>query len=173
MKRTLSIAFSIVTLAFLALATQARIVQGSALGQRSAHAANDAMGPVMMVSQHAWQGYYDSHKDIYLSTDISSKAQAAMMHINYSAAIGTIHTTPEIYLVKGQMAANQIAVFGSQPGESNYSPLWHEVDVTWKAGAKPVLLTSDNQILALAKKGKLTTKTTMVILNCPIVKVGK
>jgi hypothetical protein len=63
-------------------------------------------------------------------------------------------------------------VFGSQPGEVTYSPLWLETHVTWKSGASPVILTSDNQILALAKKGKLTVKKTNVVLNCPIVKVG-
>jgi hypothetical protein len=41
--------------------------------------------------------------------------------------------------------------------------------VTWKAGVKPVLLVKDDQITALAGKGKLTMKMTHVILNCPIV----
>ena len=133
------------------------------------------MGPVRMISQMSWQGYYDSHKDTYLSTDISSKSMAASMHINYSP--GLTHAVPgstaPMYFIQGRTAANQIAVFGSQPGEVNYSPLWQEVIVRWKASAHPVLLTSDNQILALQKKGKLTLSQNHVILNCPIVKVGK
>jgi hypothetical protein len=43
----------------------------------------------------------------------------------------------------------------------------------WKAGAKPVLITSDTQIDQIEKTGKLTESDPGVVLNCPIVKVGK
>lgn len=133
------------------------------------------MGPVFATSQPAWQGYYDGHKDTYLSTDISTRAMATAMHSNF--APGLKHAAPSsvdpMYLVPGRAAPHQLAVFGSEPGESDYSPLWREINVTWKQGAKPVLLTSDNQIFALQKKGKLTLQHTSVIMNCPIVKVGK
>jgi hypothetical protein len=42
--------------------------------------------------------------------------------------------------------------------------------VKWKAGATATLLTSDNAILALQKKGKLTVTDSHIILNCPWVK---
>ncbi len=64
------------------------------------------------------------------------------------------------------------AVFGSQPGEGNYSPLWDETILTWKAGSKPVLITSDNQINKLEKTSGLTERPGSVVLNCPIIKVG-
>ena len=47
-------------------------------------------------------------------------------------------------------------VLGSEPGETDYSPLWQTVIVQWKPGVTPQLLTSDNMILDLAKKGELT-----------------
>jgi hypothetical protein len=130
------------------------------------------MGPSSTVSQPAFHGYYDGHKVTYLSTDVSSKAMAAAMHINYSASIGKVKKLPEIYLVLGRAAPGQIAVFGSQPGEANYSPLWDETDLTWKAGAKPVLIKSDTQINQLEKKGVLTEKDGGAVLNCPIIKIG-
>jgi hypothetical protein len=132
------------------------------------------MGTVTTVRQPAWLGYYDGHKDTYLNTDVSSKAQATAMHVNYAPGLASvpISHTPAIYLVSGRAVASQIAVFGSEPGESDYSPVWHEVSVTWKAGVTPVLLTSDNQLLSLATKGKLTVRQTHVLLNCPIIKVG-
>src|SRR5438105_1086262 len=79
-----------------------------------------AGGPLMMgspkpIKQPSFQGYYDGHKDTYLSTDISSKAEAKAMHINYSASIGKVKRLPEIYLVQGHAATGQLAVFGSQP----------------------------------------------------------
>jgi hypothetical protein len=131
------------------------------------------MGPAKTAARPTFQGYYDGHKDTYLNTDVSSKADAAAMHINYSARLASIKGLPEIYLVEGKAAPGQLAVFGSEPGEKNYSPLWSETILTWKAGATPVLLTSDTQINAVEKKGTLTERDAHVVLNCPIVKVGK
>ena len=133
---------------------------------------NTGMGPSSSISRPAFHGYYDGHKVTYLSTDVSSKAQAAAMHINYSAKIGKVKGSPEIYLVIGKAAHGQLAVFGSEPGEPSYSPLWDETDLTWKAGATPVLIKSDTQINQLEKKGVLTEKSPDVVLNCPIIKIG-
>jgi hypothetical protein len=131
------------------------------------------MGPSTRVARPAFHGYYDGHKDTYLSTDVSSKAQATAMHVNYSAAIGKVKGNPEIYLVEGRAAAGQLAIFGSEPGEASYSPLWDETLLHWKAGATPVLITSDTQIDKIEKTGKLTESSPGVVLNCPIIKVGK
>jgi hypothetical protein len=131
------------------------------------------MGPAASISRPAFHGYYDGHKDTYLNTDVSSKAEAAAMHINYSATIGKVKGLPEIYLVQGRAARGQLAIFGSQPGEKDYSPLWAETILTWKAGAKPVLITSDTQIDKIEKTGKLTERDAHVVLNCPIIKIGK
>ena len=131
------------------------------------------MGPSAKVLRPAFHGYYDGHKDTYLSTDVSSKAQATAMHINYSAAIGKVKGNPEIYLVEGRAAPGQLAIFGSEPGETNYSPLWDETILHWKAGATPTLITSDTQIDKIEKTGNLTESDPHVVLNCPIIKVGK
>src|SRR6266496_1151663 len=134
--------------------------------------AGPAMGPVSRTTRPAFHGYYDGHKDTYLNTDVSNKTEAAAMHINYSATIGTVKGLPEIYLVEGRAARGQLAVFGSEPGEKDYSPLWAETILTWKATATPVLLKSDTQINAVEKQGTLTEHDAHVVLNCPIVKVG-
>jgi hypothetical protein len=131
------------------------------------------LGPAKMATESTYQGYYDSHKDTYLLTDTSNKAQASTWHINFAPVLAKIHGQPAQYFVQGKAAAGQIAVFGSEPPAADYSPLWAEIVVKWKAGAKVVLLKSDNQILALAKSGKLTDKPNGIILNAPITKVGK
>ena len=110
-----------------------------------------------------------------LSTDVSSKSQAAAQHINYSAALTgaqPMSTMPSLYMISGPAAPHQPVVFGTEPGESDYSPLWDEVTVTWKPGVEPVLLVKDDQIKALAASGRLSVSPTSVVLNCPIVKVG-
>jgi len=182
MKRRYLIVGSILLLGLLGTAvytsypTQARSSQGYGpygSGSHSSSSAAGTMGPQSTISRPAFVGYYDGHHVTYLNTDTSSKAQAAALHINYSAALASVRGAPAIYFVTGRAAAGQLAVFGSQPGEPDYSPLWQETSVTWKAGVKPVLLTGDNQIAALAKQGKLTIHAGAVVLNCPIVKIGR
>jgi hypothetical protein len=132
------------------------------------------MGPAAKISRNAFQGYYDGHKDTYLSTDVSTKAEAKAMHVNYAPGLKAVPlaSAPEMYLVEGKAASGQLAVFGSQPGESSYSPIWKETILTWKSSAKPVLTTSDTQVDQLEHKGQLTERKTSTRLNCPIVKVG-
>lgn len=131
------------------------------------------LGPKSHVSEASFKGYYDGHRDTYVITDVSSKSQAKMLHVNYSADLARAKNIPAQYFIKGRAAPGQIAVFGSEPGEKDYNPLWIELFVTWKSGVTPVVLTSDNQILAAEKAHKLTVRTSRIVLNAPILKVGK
>jgi hypothetical protein len=131
------------------------------------------VGKPSMQAQPVFKGYYDHHIDTYVITDVSSKSQAKALHVNYSAELKAVKGAPRQFFVKGPAAKGQLTVFGSQPGESDYNPLWEEVWVTWKPGVRPVLLGQDNQIDGLAKKGKLTEKDAHIVLNAPILKVGK
>jgi hypothetical protein len=153
-------AIGIGTIATLALAAAAGAVGGAL-----------PLGPASTSSQPSYKAYYDGHKDTYLVTDVSNKKQAAAQHINYSAEIGLVKGAPAQYFIQGRAAAGQLSVLGSEPGEVDYNPLWEEFMVTWKAGQKPVLLTSDNQINALAKRGKLTKRDARIVLNAPVTKV--
>jgi len=131
------------------------------------------IGTPKTAGEPVYRGYYDHHIDTYLLTDVSSKAQAKALHINYSAELKGVKGLPEQYFVRGRAAKGQLTIFGSQPGEADYNPLWKEVWLTWKKGVKPVLIGQDDQIDALEKKGKLTEKDAHIVLNAPILKVGK
>lgn len=132
------------------------------------------MGPMHKTSVASFLGYYDGHKDVFLSTDVSSRSQATTEKINFSRKLGASNkTAEEIYLVMGTAATGQLPVFSSEPGEPTYTPLWHEELVTWKSGVSPQLLLRDDQITKLQKQGMLTVRETSTVLNCPIIKVGK
>jgi hypothetical protein len=131
------------------------------------------IGTPQMKAQPVYKGFYDHHIDTYLITDVSSKSQAQAMHIDYSAELKGVKGLPEQYFVRGRAAKGQLTIFGSQPGEADYNPLWKEVWLTWKKGVKPVLIGQDDQIDSLEKKGKLTEKDAHIVLNAPILKVGK
>ena len=159
---------------FLTLLTPAALAVAASAYGSLAGGGGPKVGPTSRISRPAFNGYYDGHKDTYLNTDVSDKAEAKAMHINYAPVLKAVplKSAPEIYLVQGKAAAGQLAVFGSQPGETSYSPIWKETILTWKATATPVLITSDTQINKLEKKGTLTERSTSIRLNCPIIKVG-
>ena len=151
------------------LATGAAVLAAAAYGSGGGL----VLGPSSHVRQVAYKGYYDGHKDVYLLTDASDKAQAGALHINYAPALKPIKSLPPQYFVKGRAAAGQLTVFGSEPGESDYNPLWEEFFVTWKAGVKPMLLVKDDQITSLAKSKKLSLGDAHIVLDAPITHVGK
>ena len=158
-------------LPLLAALTVAAIAATAAVASTGGGLPN--IGPPTMAAQPVYKGYYDHHIDTYLITDVSAKAQAKALHVNYSAGLKAVKGLPEQYFVKGRAAKGQLTVFGSEPGESDYNPLWDEVWVTWKPGVKPVLLGQDDQIDKLAKEGKLTMTDAHIVLNAPILTVGK
>jgi hypothetical protein len=131
------------------------------------------LGPSTSARTRDFKGYYDGHKDTFLVTDVSNKAQATALKVNFSREIGAVKGAPAQYFVKGAAAKGQLSVFGSEPGEADYNPLWEEFFATWKPGVTPVLLVKDDQIKALAKSKKLTVKDAHIVLNAPITKVGK
>jgi hypothetical protein len=149
------------------------VVAAATAGIAAGAAGLPNIGPPTMTSQPVYKGYYDKHIDTYVIADVSDKAQAKAMHINYSAELKSVNGIPDQYFIKGRAAAGQLTVFGSEPGEPDYNPLWEEVWVTWKAGVKPVLLGRDDQIKSLAKAGKLTITDAHIVLNAPILKKGK
>jgi hypothetical protein len=151
----------------------ALLVSASTAAVASAMGGLPNIGTPKMVAQPVYRGYYDHHIDTYLLTDVSNKPQATAMHINYSPGLAKSKGLPDQYFVRGRAAAGQLTVFGSEPGESDYNPLWDEVWLTWKSGVKPVLLGQDDQIKALVKAGKLTMTDAHIVLNAPILTVSK
>jgi hypothetical protein len=143
-------------------------------GYASIVASGPRMGTPTTLTREAFHGYYDGHVDTYLNTDVSDRNQAKAMHVNYAPVLKTVPlaSAPEIYLVEGKAAPGQLAVFGSEPGEPSYSPVWKETILSWKTSASPTLIKSDTQVDRLEKQGKLTERATSIRLNCPIVKVG-
>src|SRR5438034_10109454 len=92
----------------------------------------------------------------------------------YTTLFRSVKGAPPQYFFKGRAAAGQVSVFGlTEPGKPNYTPLWDVYWVTWKPGVTPTLMKVDDDINAAAKAGKLTVTDAHMVLNAPIVGVGK
>ena len=105
------------------------------------------MGPMSTTPLTSFTGWYDNHKVLFLATDTSSKAEATSEHIHFSASLAkSLPSSDKMYLITNGAFAKRGPVFGSEPGEANYTPLWQEVFVTWKTLSKAVPLGKDDQI---------------------------
>jgi hypothetical protein len=60
-------------------------------------------------------------------------------------------------------------VADSQPGDSEYSPLWRIILVKWGEGVTATELKSEQEILAAQQEGKLTISVSTMVVNCPFV----
>jgi hypothetical protein len=142
--------------------TTSTLGTGSLPGQRSA-------------DLPAFPALYDAHTDMVLLTDAYPKSAATKYHATYAPALAAVKpdSQPLWFVFKGPTASGQTTVLGSEPGESDYSPLWRTVDVAWKPRVTPTVLTSDDDINAAAKKGEVTETTTSEVVNATVVSVGK
>jgi hypothetical protein len=143
------------------------------LGRSPERAASSAHSLSAQASQSlpAFPAFYDAHKDVVVVTDAYPKAAAGTFDANFAPSLGAVKPSsqPAWYIVRGPAAPGQPVVLGSEPGESDYSPLWQTVIVRWKPGVTPTVLTSDDMILDLAKKGKLTVTETSMVVNAPVI----
>jgi hypothetical protein len=114
--------------------------------------------------------FYDGHKDAIVVTDSSGKVQAHFMGINFAPGLRGMRPSlfPKIFRIRGAHAGGQLLVLGSEPGEPGYSPIWHEIDVRWKNGVTPTLLTSDTDIDAARMAGDITTTPRKFLLNASV-----
>ena len=60
-------------------------------------------------------------------------------------------------------------MFGSEPGESDYNPLWQEVQIAFTAGHTPRQLTSDTEVLAAQASGEIALFPTDEVYRCSVV----
>jgi hypothetical protein len=147
-----------------------RVSTGPASGAASTLGAG-SLPAQTKASLPAFPAFYDAHRDMVVVTDAFPKAGAVTFHANYAPSLSVVKagTQPAWYIIRGRAAAGQLAVLGSEPGETDYSPLWRTVTVTWKSGVKPTVLTSDNMILSLEKKGELAVTFTSMLVNATVI----
>jgi hypothetical protein len=151
------------------------LAAGAAVGASAfASGGTLTLGPPSNAQLHVYKGYYDGHLDRFLALDVSNKAQATAAHLNYAPLLAKTKGAPPQYFFQGKAAPGQVSVFGlTEPGKPNYTPLWDVYWVTWKPGVTPTLMKVDDDITAAAKAGKLTVTDAHMVLNAPIISVGK
>jgi len=127
-------------------------------------------------------GYADGRTVTYLLTDVSTRKDATALRkkTGYPVAfVPRLNRVPERALAKLYLFTNgvrgpnpfgfQANILDTVPGQPGYSPLWRVYAVTWKDGASPRLLKSEEAVLAERANGQLTVKRERLIKNSPVV----
>lgn len=83
----------------LRIILSATVLLAFAAGTTFAATVGLRLGPSSSATTRTFKGYYDGHKDTFLVTDVSNKAQASAMKINHSAEIGAVKGAPPQYFV--------------------------------------------------------------------------
>ena len=135
------------------------------------------------------RGWFEGKTVFYVTTDVSDATVAQDKKANFAPrlayalpALQAKSQTPQASSVDRVYAfadIDQGNVFASAPlpmGHTNreaaYSPLWHMLVVTWKAGADKRVLKSEEEVLDAQEKGWVALLFTGVVVNCPIVHRG-
>lgn len=129
------------------------------------------------------KGYVDGKIHYFLATDASDNKIAASItnstgfKVNFAPTLAMMPVSARgqgydfLNGVKGDGSFGfQTPVANAVPGDKNYSPLVQLNLVKWNSSAKPVVLTSVNEIINAQKGGQITIINTNVIINSPVVK---
>lgn len=114
----------------------------------------------MAVTFKLHQCYPESY---YIITDTGAVPMAPMMNVApapKAAALMSVGATEKIYVfgngIPGHAAMGfQPSVFASKAGALSWSPMWEHITAVWKDGARPVLLTTEAEILAKQQAGEI------------------
>lgn len=122
--------------------------------------------------------WYKGKPALYIQTDASDPTVALQQGVNSVPILANaINANPaavdDIYVVTNFKQGNVIpsAPIPAGPYNTNqsYSPLWQVSTVTWKSGATPHILKSEEDVLAAATAGLVTVTKTNIVVNCPVV----
>ncbi len=140
--------------------------------------------PATHVGLPLQQAWFEGLKVDYVTTDISDAAMASAMGVNHVPALAQALAPvapgrPRTPVERVYKFANgeQLSIFPSVPrpvgganADASYSPLWALVEVRWKAGATPRLLSSEEALLAAEQAGQVELRHTGIVVNCPVVR---
>src|SRR5207244_11716967 len=83
------------------------ILAAAAAAYGSLTASGPRMGPPRAITRPAFHGYYDGHKDTYLNTDVSNRADAKAMHINYATMLDDVPRKPATEICRVHATAHE------------------------------------------------------------------
>ena len=125
-------------------------------------------------------GFYAKGNISYIITDSSNKTiadkitQKENWNVKFAPKLRWLPLSSQdsIYVftngIKGDgIYGFQGEVFGTSPGQNEYTPLSNVIIATWKAGQNPLVLQSTDEILKAEKDSRLKLTKTNVTLNVP------
>lgn len=134
-------------------------------------ASDDWAGAFGFVTFKLNAAYINGDMAYYIRTDINDAGMAEQMgllHVPLLNALLPVEDATSNCYIFGEGHADQLPVINSVPGMDDFSPAMRAHMVTFSGD--PVLLDSEEAILAAAEAGDVTVESMNIIVNSPLIK---
>jgi hypothetical protein len=111
--------------------------------------------------------YYDDQLFTINFMELPPGGEAAVL--THNGSVNTIYMCDQC--MTGPNPFMFISVLDAIQGDG-FNPLWNEVQIVFNAGVTPHQFTSDNDILAAFKAGKITLSQTPEVYRCSVLGPG-
>lgn len=129
------------------------------------------------------RGFAKGGEVFYITTEASDNdlAEALTRKTNFRVVFTPVlaaapkETLDDMYVFTNGISGSgtlgfQPDIFGSVPGDEDYSPAWIVNHVTWKPGAAAKELRSEKDVRDAESAAQVTVTKTKLVVNCPFIK---
>jgi hypothetical protein len=146
------------------------VVALGVLAQPSLH----AQLPANAVPVKTYTGYYNDQAVYFSAFETNSANFAGVNGLVYAPRLGNANgagVANMIFFSGGP--AGQTVVLQTQPGQPDYSPIWHVIVAAWRGPGTMPLITSYNAALQWWQSGRLLLQSTGIVFNGPVIVINR
>jgi len=133
-----------------------------------------AQAPADSVPVRTYTGYYNDTAVYFTAFETNSASFAAVNGVVLAPRLSQVNDAAMrrmIFFMNG--TDRQTVVLETQPGQSDYNPLWHVVSAWWQGPDPMPLITSFAAAAEWSRQGRLLTQDTGIVLNAPVFMINR
>jgi hypothetical protein len=133
-----------------------------------------AQAPAGAVPVKTYTGFFNNTAVYFTAFETNSSNFAAANGLVYAPRLSWVNLSALPNMLFFQNAgAGQAVVLQTQPGWSNYSPLWYVLTAQWRGPGAMPLITSYSAALQWWQRGWLLIQRTGIIFNGPVIVINR
>jgi len=133
-----------------------------------------AQAPANSVPVRTYTGYYNDTAVYFAAFETNSASFAATNGVVYAPRLSQVNDAAlprMIFFMNG--VDRQTVVLETQPGQSNYNPLWEVMSAWWVGPEATPLITSFAAAAQWNQQNRLLVQQTGIILNAPVFMINR
>jgi hypothetical protein len=133
-----------------------------------------AQAPANSVPVRTYTGYYNDTAVYFAAFETNSASFAAVNGVVFAPRLSQVNDAAlrrMIFFMNG--TGRQTVVLETQPGQSDYNPLWQVVSAWWQGPEPMPLITNFAAAAQWSRQGRLLVQDTGIILNAPVFMINR